>query len=193
MTIQLRMFVVLVPVLTLFTGVRTPARSLAAIGDSLTRSKIMRKTIDSTQKQIDDRHLEEFEGRTLVEPRTSMFGRIKHYAVTHKELLASDALLIGAFSVDAVSTVKCQHLSTPDFNCVEGNKLLGIHPSELTVWGYFTGLEAVYVAASHLLWHKHPDSLWRHISWGLPIAYSISEIPTVRINLETAPDNGQRL
>jgi hypothetical protein len=192
MTLQLRIFVRLVPVLTLFTGVCTPARSLAAIDDSLTRGKIMRHAIDTMQKQIDDRNLEEFEGRAPNRGR-GVFGRIQHYVGTHKELLASDALLIAALSADAVSTVKCQHLSTPDFDCIEGNKLLGIHPSELTSWGYFTGLEAVYVTASHLWWHKHPDSPWRHITWALPIAYSIYEVPIVRTNLETSPDNRQRL
>jgi hypothetical protein len=145
-------------------------------------------------KRIQARNLDESEGQGSIEPRgRSMLGRIQHYVGTHKELLASDALLIAAFSADAVSSVKCHHDATPDFECIEGNKLLGIDPSELTYWGYFTGLEAIYIAASHLWWHKHPDSPWRHISWALPIVYSICEVPTVRTNLETSPDKGQRL
>jgi hypothetical protein len=174
-------------------GISTRARSLAVIDNSLTRGKITWNATDPKQNQIQARHIQEFEDRARNEPRgRSVFGRIRHYVGTHKELLASDALLGAAFSADAVSSVKCQHQATPDFECIEGNKLLGIHPSELTYWGYFTGLETVYVAASHLWWHKHPDSPWRHITWALPIAYSICEVPTVRTNLETA-DGIERL
>jgi hypothetical protein len=194
MTFQLRIWVQLIPALVLLTGISTGARSLAAIDDSVTRGEITWNAANSKQKQLEAHNLEEFERRTPIESTgRSVFGRIRHYVSTHKELLASDAFLFAALSADAVSSVKCQHESTPEFPCVEGNKLLGIHPSELTYWGYFTGLEAVYVAASHLWWHKHPDSPWRHTAWILPIVYSICEVPTVRSNLETYPDKSQRL
>ena len=194
MTSQFRMFVLLVPVLVLFTGASAAARSLAAVYDSLTRARVTWNAAQPKHKQIQAHNLDESERKDSIEPRgRSMFGRIQHYVGTHRELLASDALLIGAFSADAVSSVKCQHEATPDDQCIEGNKLLGIHPSELTFWGYFTGLEAISIAASHVLWHKHPDSPWRHISWALPIVYSICEIPTVRTNLDTSIPRIERL
>jgi hypothetical protein len=191
MTIQFRICVQLIPALVLLTGISTGARSLAAIEDSVTRGKITWNADDQKQKQTEVRSLEEFESRTPLEyERRGTLGRIQHYVSTHKELLASDALLFSALSADAISSVHCVRM--PNL-CYEGNRILPDHPSDFVVWGYFTGLETIYITASHLWWHRHPGSPWRHIAWVAPIAYSVYEIPIVRSNWDYAPEKIQRL
>ena len=146
MTIQFRICVRLVSVLILLPAFSTRARSLAAIDDSVTRGRITWNAADPKQKQIEARNLEEFESRPPIESmRRSMFGRIRHYVGTHKELLASDALLVAALSADAASSVNC-----PVQQCTEANRFLPDHPTEFVYWGYFTGLEAIYLTAAHL-------------------------------------------
>jgi hypothetical protein len=181
MTIQFLICIPLVPILFLLTSVSTTARSLAVIDDSLTRGRLTWNAIEPRQKQIDGRNLEKSEIRVPIESkRPSVFGRIQHYVGTHKELLASDALLIATLSADAASSIHC-----PVQECVETNGILPNNPSEFVYWGYFTGLEAIYVTASHLWWHRHPDSPWRHIAWAAPISYAIYEVPNVRFNVDT--------
>jgi len=188
MTIQFGICVRLVSVLILLPAFSTRARSLAAIDDSVIRSRITWNAADSKQKQIEARNLEEFERRAPVESTgRSVPGRIRHYLGTHKELLASDALLIAALSADAISSLRCQHRFGPD--CVEGNPLLPNHPSEFMYWGYFTGEEALYITAIHLWWHRNPSSRWRHIDWVVPIAASIIEMPNVRDNWDFGYDS----
>jgi hypothetical protein len=187
MTVQLRICVQLIPALVLFTAISTGARSLAAIDDSVIRGRTALNAADSKQKQIEAHNLEEFESRAPIESTDrSLFGRIRHYVGTHKELLASDALLVSALSADAASSVHC-----PVQGCVEKNRILPNNPSEFVYWGYFTGLEAIYITASHLWWHRHPNSPWRHIAWAAPISYSIYEESNVRLNLN--PDKIGRL
>lgn len=181
MTAQYRICACLIPALVLLTGISTGARSLTAIDDSVTRSRITWNATDSKQKQIEARNFEEFERRAPIESTgRAVFGRIRHYVGTHKELLASDALLIAAFSADAASSVHC-----PVRGCVETNRILPNNPSDFVYWGYFTGLEAICITASHLWWHRHPNSPWRHIAWAAPISYSIYEVPNVRFNVDT--------
>jgi hypothetical protein len=188
MTVQFRTCVQLIPALVLLTGISTGARSLAAIDDSVIRGRTASNAVDSKQKQIETHNLEEFERRAPIESTgRSVFGRIRHYVGTHKELLASDAFLIAAFSADAVSSIKCQHEANRPEGCTELNKLLGIHPSELTFWGYLGGQETMYITANHLWWHRHPDTPWRHLVWAAPIAWSIYESWVVRANLTFPP------
>jgi hypothetical protein len=181
MTIQLRICVQLIPALVLLTAISTGARSLAAIDDSVTRGRITWNAADSKQKQIETHNLEEFERRAPIESTgRSLFGRIRHYVGTHKELLASDAVIFAALSADAITSVRCQHVYKVD--CAESSRFLPNHPSEFEYWGYLGGQGAVYISSTHLWWHKHPDSPWRHIVWAGPIAVSIYEafnlIPT---------------
>ncbi|HXN99296.1 MAG TPA: hypothetical protein VN881_09505 [Candidatus Acidoferrales bacterium] len=191
MTIQFRASFRLVPVLILLVGTSAGARSLAAIDGSLARGKATWNAADSKQKQIDDRHLEEFEGRAPIERSgRSLFGRIKHYVSTHKELLATDAIVFAALSADAISSEHC--IRVPIL-CYETSSLLPNYPSGLLYWGYFTGEEAIYVTAMHLWWHKHPDSPWRHVDWAGPIGVSIFEIYNVRDNYEIASGQSKRL
>jgi len=191
MTVQFRMSVWLIPALVLLTGISTGARSLAAIDDSVTRSRIAWNAADQKQRQTEARNLEEFESQAPIESTgRSVFGRIRHYVGTHKELLASDALLIAALSADAISTIHCHHVLGGD--CTEENGLLPNQPTEFEVWGYFTGEEALYMAAIHLWWHRNPDSPWRHVDWAIPIAESIYEIPNVRFNWDLGSDSNAR-
>jgi len=191
MTIQLGICVPFVSVLILLPPFSTRARSLAAIDESVTRSKITWNSPDQKPRQTEARNLEELESRTPIEyERRGTFGRIQHYVSTHKELLASDVLLFSALSADAISSVHCVHMANL---CYEGNRILPDRPSDFVIWGYFTGLETIYITASHLWWHKHPDSRWRHIAWVAPIAYSIYEVPIVRSNWDYAPEKIQRL
>jgi hypothetical protein len=176
----------------LFTAISTGARSLAAIDDSVIQGRTALNAADSKQKQIEAHNLEEFERRAPIESTgRSAFGRIRHYVGTHKELLASDALLIAALSADAISSVHCVNL--PNDICDEKNRFLPNHPSGLIYVGYFTGVEAIFITASHLLWHRNPDSPWRHLAWAAPIAYSIYEIPVVESNWEFVADKVGRL
>lgn len=172
----------------LLVGTTTRARSLAAIDESLIQGKVTWNAADPKQKQIEPRNLED---RASIESSgRSVFGRIRHYIGTHKELLASDALLVAALSADAISSLHCIHL--PREVCYETDPLFPSYPSELFYWGVYGGEEAAYITASHLWWHKHPDSPWRHIVWAVPIASSIWEIPNVQSNLAQAAE-GERL
>jgi hypothetical protein len=189
MTIQLGICVRFVSVLILLPAFSTRARSLAAIDESVTQSKIRWNSADQKPRQTEARNLEEFERRAPIESTgRSVFGRIRHYVGTHKELLASDALIFAAWSADAVSSIQCQHAAfPPDETCTEANNLLGAHPSELTYWGYFAGLETIFITANHLWWHRHPGSPWHHLVWAIPIACSIDEFFNVQNNLAFPP------
>jgi hypothetical protein len=191
MTVHFRTCVQLIPALALLTAISTGARSLTAIDSSIIRGKITWNASDPKQKQAEARNLEEIERRTPIEyERRGTLSRVQHYVSTHKELLASDVLLFSALSADAISTVHCVRM--PNL-CYEGNHILPDHPSDFVVWGYFTGLETILITASHLWWHRHPDSPWRHMAWIGPIAYSVYEVPIVRSNWDYAPEKIQRL
>jgi hypothetical protein len=190
MSIQSRISLALVLVLILLVGTSTGARSLAAIDDSLTRGKATWNAADSKQKQIETHNLEvqasgESSGR-------SVFGRIRHYVGAHKELLASDALFVAAATADTISSVHCVG-ATPKGHCYESNPLLPNYPSELAYWSLTSGVEAAYIAAIHVWWHRHPDSRWRRINWAVPIGTSIYEIPNVKDNYYLAANPQRRL
>jgi hypothetical protein len=192
MTVQLRICVQLIPALVLLAGISTGARSLAAIDDSVTRGRIAWNAADSKQKQIEAHNLDEFERRAPIETTgRSVLGRIRHYVGTHKELLASDALLIATLSADGLSSVHCVNL--PNDICFETNRLLPNHPTELIFLGYFTGVEAIFIIPSHVWWHRNPDSPWRHLLWIAPIACAIAEASVVKSNWEFTADNVVRL
>ena len=180
-TIQFRISLGLVPVLILLVVTSTRARSLAAVDDSLMRARVTWNAAEPKHKRIQAHNLDESEGQGSIEPRgRSVSSRIRHYVGTHKELLASDALLIATLSADAASSIHC-----PLRECVETNAILPNNPSGFVYWGYFTGLEAIFITGSHLWWHRHPDSPWRHIAWAAPISYVFYEIPNVRYNVDT--------
>lgn len=93
--------------------------------------------------------------------RVHPIGRIWHYVVTHKEVLAADALASSAWLADSASTVYDEHHCT----CIETNPILGKHPSEGAVWGYGIGSAALFTTLNHLIWHYAPDRSDRHLFW----------------------------
>jgi hypothetical protein len=93
--------------------------------------------------------------------RARPLGRIWQYIVTHKEVLAADAIAVSAWSADAASTVYDQHHCV----CIETNSLLGKHPSEGAVWSYGIGAAALHVSLNHLIWHYAPDHADRQLIW----------------------------
>jgi hypothetical protein len=87
--------------------------------------------------------------------------RLWHYIVTHKEVLAGDAIAASAWSADAASTLYDTHHCL----CVEQNPLLGPHPSERAILSYGIGAAAVQITLNHLIWHYAPEHLDRHLIW----------------------------
>lgn len=117
-------------------------------------------------------------------------GRIWHYVVTHKEVLAADAIAVSAWSADAASTVYDQHHCV----CIETNSLLGQHPSEGALWSYGIGMAAVHVSLNHLIWHYAPDHADRHLLWFEMTPLVGNEVYNVYSNVhaaEIAPLNRQ--
>ena len=106
-----------------------------------------------------------------------------HYIATHKELLASDAVVIAAWSADAASTINDEH-NCP--SCVEQNSLVGPHPSERAVWLYASGWSGLQTALDHLLWHYAPDPLLRHTVWISTIMLATNEAANVSNNVHYA-------
>ncbi len=66
---------------------------------------------------------------------------------THKELLASDAVILASFAADSASSVHCQDVRPVP--CIEENPILSHHPSQLATWGLLMGMASVVVAADH--------------------------------------------
>lgn len=93
--------------------------------------------------------------------RVRRLNQIWHYIVTHKEVLAADAIAASAWSADSASTVYDQHHCV----CVETNPFLGKRPSEGAVWGYGIGAAAVQISLNHLIWHYSPHHSDRHLIW----------------------------
>jgi hypothetical protein len=93
--------------------------------------------------------------------RARPLGRIWHYIVTHKEVLAADAIAVSAWSADTASTVYDQHHCV----CIDTNSLSGTHPSDGAVWSYGIGAAALHVSVNHLIWHYAPERADRHLIW----------------------------
>lgn len=88
--------------------------------------------------------------------------RIWHWAGHHKEVLLADSLVIGGWSADAAMSTRCQD-EFPTA-CIEGNSLLGPHPSAGKLWGYSLGFAGALVAANHATSHYLP-SPYKHAFW----------------------------
>jgi len=104
-----------------------------------------------------------------------------HYIKTHKELLASDAVIIAAWSADAGSSVNTQ-VRCP--TCFEANPLLGHRPKPAATWTVLVGTGAAEVTASHLFWHYQPH--YRHVIWTQTAAVAIVDNFVVRSNVRLA-------
>ena len=84
------------------------------------------------------------------------FARILHYIAHHKELLASDAILVAAWSADSASTIHALRVCPA---CQETNRILGHRPSPAAVWSLGLGFASAHIAANHVLIH---ESRYRH-------------------------------
>jgi hypothetical protein len=125
-------------------------------------------------------------GDALVSVKQSRIGplhEVWHYIDTHKELLASDAIIIAAWSADAASTINDQH-NCP--TCVETNPILGPHPTEDAIWLYASGWSAFQTTLNHLAWHYAPDPVLRHMVWIPTVITGINELPNVQNNVRWA-------
>ena len=108
-----------------------------------------------------------------------------HYISTHKELLASDAIIIAAWSADAASTINDERNCT---SCIETNPVLGPHPTNSAVWLYASGWSAFQTTLNHLAWHYAPDPVLRHMVWIPTIITAVNEFPNVQNNVHWAEE-----
>jgi hypothetical protein len=115
--------------------------------------------------------------------RRSPFGKVAHYASTHKELLAADGLQLAAGAAAAASSVHCQRYRA---YCIETNDILGPHPSELSTWSYAMGVNGAVISLQHLAWHYAPTKQDRHVIWFTALPISISEAMESWDNAESA-------
>jgi hypothetical protein len=111
------------------------------------------------------------------------FRRAWHYVSTHKELLAADAVIIAAWSADAASTVNVQH-DCP--TCVESSFLVGSHPSAHALWLTAAAFSGGEVTLNHLLWHRAPEPVDRHLIWVPALMVGVLETENVHGNAHTA-------
>jgi len=108
-----------------------------------------------------------------------------HYITTHKELLASDAIIIAAWSADAASTINDERNCT---NCIETNSVLGPHPTTGAVWLYAYGWTAFQTTLNHLDWHYARDPVLRHMVWIPTVITAVNEFPNVQNNVHWAEE-----
>jgi hypothetical protein len=101
-------------------------------------------------------------GTVVGAEHRNMLRKLGHYAITHKELFAADALVVFALSADSASSIHCQNAST---GCYEISPILGAHPNQMQYWGSTFGMSAGIIAANQLLWRHSHDGLRKHGIW----------------------------
>lgn len=118
-------------------------------------------------------------------PAQAQFHKVGHYIKTHKELLASDAIVALAFSADAGSSVHCQSVS---LQCIETNSLVGKHPTERQTAAWTLLAVGGIITGNHLIWHfgKQAEPGAEHLIWLDTTAIAIMETFNVRSNVQTA-------
>lgn len=109
--------------------------------------------------------------------------KVWHYAHTHKELLAYDAIAILGPMADAASSVHCTHLSAA---CTEGNALLPARPSNAQFYGTAGASSLGLIAVGHLVWHFAPRTADRQILVWIITPVAISEARQTSDNVVTA-------
>lgn len=134
---------------------------------------------NSTSKSL----VEKADPNYVVEAyRERRFRRVTHYISAHKELIASDAIILAGLAADAASSVHCQRY--PKY-CIETEGLLGQHPDQLNTWVYAMGLASGMVALDHLAWHFAPEKSERHVIWFSTGAIGVSESWNVWQNVQS--------
>jgi hypothetical protein len=99
----------------------------------------------------------------------SVARHVWHYADTHKEVLASDAVLFASWSAYSASTIyEENHCPT----CIEANSIFGTRPSEHAVWRGAIGVASAESALNLLAWRHAPNRDVRHAIWmpTIPVA-----------------------
>lgn len=109
----------------------------------------------------------------------SMPARVWHWAGHHKEVLLADVIDAGSWYADATISMRCQH-EFPTA-CIEGNHLIGPHPSDGTFLRYTTLYAGGLVTANHLTWH-FAHGYYKHLIWVWTIPTGISEGDAVNSN-----------
>jgi hypothetical protein len=126
-------------------------------------------------------------GAQAVKPsRFAPLGHFGHYIKTHKELLASDALIVASTAADAASSVHCQKVLGP--GCIESSPALSKHPSPAATRGLLMGMGIGIVALDHgVVWLANDDpdgyGYMRHFVWIPTAAIAGDEGPTVWNNV----------
>jgi hypothetical protein len=106
------------------------------------------------------------------------------YIQSHKELIASDAIIFAALSADAASSVHCQSISV---SCAEQNPFLNRRPSIPATWSFAMGYAGSVIAADHALWHiTRNDKFTSHLIWLSSLPIGVIETLNVKSNVNTA-------
>jgi hypothetical protein len=126
-------------------------------------------------------------GAQAVKPsRFAPLSHFGHYIETHKELLASDALIVASTAAGSASSVHCQRVLGP--GCIESSPALSKHPSPAATWGLLMGMGVGIVALEHgVVWLANDDpdgyGYMKHFVWIPTAAIAGDEGPTVWNNV----------
>lgn len=112
-------------------------------------------------------------------------GRAWHYVSTHKELLATDALIMAGQMADAASTVHCIHYSP---YCTENNPALPLRPTNAQLYIDAGGIGLGVCAIDHLLWHLAPRAADRQIVIFAAAPIAIGDALQTKMNVDNLSD-----
>lgn len=119
-----------------------------------------------------------------------MFGQtlsaeISTYIRHHKNALISDGVIFAAWEADAFSSIHCQKVSR---GCIEQNKLLGNHPSNVSTITYATGMAGVTITSLHLIDYllKNDPTAVKIVRWFPTAAFAGVELFNVKNNADVA-------
>lgn len=121
----------------------------------------------------------------IVHRRPKVVTQVSNYVMTHKTVLAADAVGWLAMSADLASSVHCQKIGyrfispvdPAHTGCIETDPWLGPHPSERAYWFYGGGFEIAFTALRHLGWHYAPSPGGRYF------VEAFVTVPTVAISV----------
>jgi hypothetical protein len=120
----------------------------------------------------------------VLSPVLQAKPHVMRYIQSHKELIASDAIIFAALSADAASSVHCQSISV---SCTEQNPFLNRRPSAPATWSFAMGYAGSVIAADHALWHiTRNDKFTGHLIWLSSLPIGIIETLNVKSNVNTA-------
>lgn len=112
-------------------------------------------------------------------------GHVWHYVSTHKELLATDTLIMAGQMADAASTVHCIHYSP---YCTENNPALPLRPTNAQLYIDAGGIGLGVCAIDHLLWHFAPRAADRQIVIFAAAPIAIGDALQTKMNVDNLGD-----